>query len=264
MKNTIFKLFIFSFFLCSHCFAGKYLAPTKYEDQEEILVQGSPIIVSHKTHEVSMYQTLEKITTGRANFYFTLTNNGDRPFNFYFQNLKVSDQFGRPIEVVHKTELIQDKNSSKNWQFFGSAIQSFADSLEAERAGKIDYHSHTDNHFGSCTNTIGSHGWASTAQNGYNSTVSSGSVHSEALRQQALRQAREDSAIRSSQIQDTFDTWEEKINNFYFDSNTVFPKTSYSANFQIKIPRHIEKSLRYLLFTYEVGGETHTFCFFVS
>jgi hypothetical protein len=258
-----FLIFVFS--LCSFsnvCFGERYIISTKYDDQDEILVQGASIIVSNKINSIFMYQTSETIKNYRANFYFKFTNCENNPINLLFSNLKVTDQLGRPIKVMHKSELINDKKSEMNWKSIASALCTGLESMNAQNAGKVDYSSHTNSRSHSNFNAQSSRGWASGSANALSSSSTYGTIHNEAARQQALRQVQEDARYRNETIQNNYNSWEDGLNDFYFDSTTVFPDTSYAANFQIDLTKNVEKELTHLLFTFEIENELHTFCFY--
>lgn len=262
MKNKIKLSFIVALLFCNAAFAERYIQPTKYNDQEEVLVQGGTITISHKNNAVAMFQTSETLKGRRGNFHFVLTNNTDRPINFYFENLRVTDQWGRPVRVVPKQELISDRKSKRNWESFGSALITGMDTINAQSAGDVSYRSHTSGNSYSRINTHGSRGWSNTAIAGHSSSTTTGTMHVEAYRQQALRQAGQDAAIRDHAIDSKFEESKYRLNNFYFDSNTIFPGSEYAANFQIQVDKNVERDLQYLLFTYDMGGEKHTFCYY--
>ena len=251
-----------SFLFCNICFAERYIQPTKYDYQEEILIQGGSVIASNKINSVLMYQTSETINNRKGNFYFILSNQTDRPINFYISNFRVTDQWGRPIRIVRKKEIIAHKKSSKKWALFASAICTGLESANAQNAGIVNYQSHTNGNFNSNFNAYGSGGWVNGSVSGYNSSTTSGTVQIEALRQQAQRRVQRNAQQRNNTIQANYDDWEYRLYNFYFDSTTILPGNAYATNFQIDVHKNIEKNLQYLLFTYDMGGEEHTFCFY--
>jgi len=244
------------------CSAERYIQATKYEDQEMFYLGGAPILASKKTNSVVMYQTGKTINSNRGNFYFLLSNNTELPMNFHLSNLRVTDQWGRYIRIVPKKELINDKESSKNWKLFASALCAGLQSVDASNAGNIQYQSQTNGTCSSNYNSYGSSGYNSGNIYGRHSSTTSGTVQVDALRIQAQRQVQADSQQRSSNIQQNFDDWSYNLSNFYFDTTTVFPGTEYSANFQIDINKSVEKDLQYLIFNYDLEGEKHTFCFY--
>lgn len=261
-------MFRLSFFLlcvwalCNCCYAERYIKPLRNNDQEEILIQGASVIVSNKINNILMYQTCETIINNKGNFYFSTSNRTGRPINLYFSNLKVTDQFGRSVKVVHKNEILSKKRTEKNWQNFASCLSVGLESMKANEAGKIDYRSQTHNNFNSNFRATSSGEWATGSINGYSTSTTQGTIQCEALRRQALRQVEEDAVYRNNLIQATYDDWEYKISNYYFDSTTVFPDITYMANFQIELPSYIEKDLQYLFFNFEIDHEIHTFCFY--
>ncbi len=255
-------LLVLSLLVFNVCFAERYIQPTKYDYQEEILIKGGAMIASNKTNSVLMYQTSETINNRKGNFYFMLSNQTDKLINFYVSNLRVTDQWGRPIRIVRKKEIIANKKNSKNLAIVASALCTGLESMNAQNAGNVAYQSHTNGNFNSNFNVYGSGGWVNGSVSGHNSSTTSGTVQIEALRQQAQRQVRQNAQQRNNTIEANYDDWEYRLNNFYFDSTTVFPGQAYAANFQIDVHKNIEKDLQYLLFKYDIGGEEHTFCFY--
>ncbi len=246
----------------SICHAERFIIPTKYPDQQEVLMQGASMLVSDKDNSVLMYQTSETIKNNHANFYFIISNKSDYPINMHFHKLKVTDQWGRPVKVISKRAQIAKKKNAKKWHMIGSALSTGVDIINAQNAGHIHYQTHTYDHTNTNYNHNSPHFWAngSVCQSGQ--SVTQGTVHCEALRQQALRQAELDGCHREMAIRNHYDSWIYGLNNYYFDSNTIFPGNRYAANFQIELSSKVENDLQYLLFTYDLEGEQHTFCFY--
>jgi hypothetical protein len=258
LKSIIYLIcFAYSF----SCFAESYVHPAKYDDQNEILVQGASILVSEKVNAVMMYPTDETLGTN-GNFYFALTNNTQQPINFYFYNLEVYDQCGRPIKVITQREQIDRKKSSANWNLFTSALCAGVETINAQDAGKIDYQTTTYENRNTNILAHSNKGFIHSSSNTAGTTVTTGTIQSEALRQQALRQIDMDAQIRNNQITAKYKNDEACLKDFYFDSTTVFPGMIFGANFQIEVPKKIEKELEYLFFHFDVGGEKHTFCYY--
>lgn len=259
MKKRILFILVL---LSNKCFSERFIQPTKYDYQNEILINGGSVIQSEKRNSVVMFQTSPTIKGNRANFYFSFENRTFQPINLYTYNLRVTDQWGRQIRVIPKQELLADKNSQRNWTLFASAICAGMDSYNAQNAGTVHYNSCTHSNSSSYFHTHGSNGCTNGNVYTAGTSVTHGTIHSEALRQQALRQADQDAIARNVYISSVYNEWDFKLNNYYFDSNTVFPSTTYGANFQIDVPNWIEKDIQYLLFTLDVGCEKHTFCFY--
>lgn len=124
--------------------------------------------------------------------------------------------------------------------------------------------SNTNGNFYSNARMSGSNGWANGSVSGNYQSTTNATIYSDELRQQAQRRVAQDANYRDAEIKTEYQNWEYGLNNFYFDSTTIFPGSFYSANFQIEVPKEIEKDLQYLLFTYKVGNEKHTFSFYCS
>jgi hypothetical protein len=177
-------------------------------------------------------------------------------------NLRISDQLGRPIRCIRKKELIADNESSRFWKQCGAGLCAGLQSVNAQSAGDINYKSQTHGNYNSNIKVIGSNGSANGSVSGYGSSTTSGTIHVEALRQQAQRQAAHDAAVMGNYIDTTHNAALFQLNNCYFDSTTIFPGKYYTADFRIEIPKDLEKELQYVIFTYDLGEETHTFCFY--
>lgn len=248
------------FFYVNACYADRFIQATKYENQEEVFIQGCPVTVSNKINSALMYQTCETLKDRKASFYFSLSNKTDKPINFLFSDLYVTDQSGKPIKIIHKKEIIAIKESSRKWKLIGSALRTNTDSINANNNGTVQYHSQTNDRFSSNLNR--SENIAKSNIRTQNSSTTSGTIHVEALRQQALRNVQNDAKSRNEAIQANYDDWIYRLHNFYFDSTTIFPGSTYSANFHIDIDKNIEEKLQYLIFTYHIGEEEHKFCFY--
>lgn len=271
------SLLLICIIMTNTCFAGLSIIPTKNIDQEEILQQGASILISKKQHSVLMYQTCGSIEKRAANFFFAIRNNSDKLINIYFDNLSVTDQFGRQVNVISKHKLISREATKKGWRKFGSALSTSMAYANANNAGKINYQSRTNTSYNEHSNTIYKGNYNTFGNNNYINgsfsgrsqsttlgsvqTSTTGTVQVEALRQQAIREATLDAQCRDALIQANYDFNVESLQNFYFDSTTIFPEQVYGANFQIQIDKSIEKELQYLLFTFSFEGEEHTFCF---
>lgn len=259
------KLFCIFFILaCNACYAERFIIPTKYDYQEEILVNGGSMLVSDKSNSVLMYQISETVKNRCANFYFVITNKSEKPINFYHCNLRVTDQWGRPVRVISKKSQLARKRKAFNWQMLGAALCASSDIANAQQAGTIHYQAHTHEHYNTNYNLYGSQGRSHGHVAECGDTYTHGTFHCEALRQQAVRQAEIDSCYREAAIGAAYQGWVYGLNNYYFDSNTLFPNQPYGANFQIEVPDEIERNLQYLVFTYDLGGEEHSFCFYTG
>ena len=239
------------------------IQPTKYDDQQEILIQGASILLSEKKSSiVQMYQTTETLKNRKANFYFIIYNKNNEPENFHYHNLKIIDQNERKIRVVHKNEILEAKKRKKNWSHLASALCTDLESVNAQNAGTIHYHSQSNASYKSNFNAYSSRGVLNGHSTTYGSITNNGTFYCEALRQKAMRQVNDDANYRSALIETNYSVEEFKVNNFYFDSTTIFPNTTYAANFQIDVPKNIKTDLEYIFFIFKVGKDTHTFCYF--
>lgn len=258
------KLFIaLALFSALPLFSEKCIHPVKYDDQEEILERGGIMLLSSKIHDVLIYQTQESIRGRRANFFFSITNLGERPINFYFDNLRASDQCGRPLRIVPKRELIRNKKQQTGWNLFASGLVECLEADRANHAGETTFYSETRT---STRASVGRRGreCRPTHIESCSSSATYGVIHNEAERQRALRQVRRDASLRTEAIVARQQIFEEGIQNTYFDSETVYPDENYSANFQIEIPKSIERDLEFILIHFDLGDEEHTFAFYTG
>ena len=259
IKKMFLCLALFS--ASAFCYGEHYIVPTKYDDQEEILDHGGVILNSSKINDVLMYQTQETIKRNRANFFFSISNFSGQKINLYTQNVRVTDQFGRPIRIVPKRELIKNKRRDTNWQLFTSGMVGCLESGEADQAGKTTYERNTR------TTALTRYHTRGRINESVDTNVCSttyGSVHNEAERQRALRAARQDAFNRDQAILRRQACFEEGMQSNYFDAETIYPGEGFSANLQIEIPKEILKDLEFILFHFDLEEEQHTFAFYAG
>ncbi len=183
---------------------------------------------------------------------------------FIFKNLSVTDQWGRPIRVLKKEEMIAKKKTKARWKQFASALCTGLQSYNAQSAGDIKFHSNTtDNYyFNGRSSVLG--GWVNSSGNIYGSSSTSGTIQCEALKRQAMQEVNMQGQLRSAMIEEECKEYESTMKSCYFDSNTLFPNVLHESIFQIAVPRNIENQLEYLFINLDVGGERHTFCFYCA
>ncbi|MDB2613681.1 hypothetical protein N9Y92_00805 [Chlamydiales bacterium] len=243
-------------------YADRYIEPIPYPDQEEILLEGASIIISKKNNNVLMYQTDEMIVGRRCCFYFKILNNLNKNINFHAYDLTVTDQYGNSVRVVPKCELIKSRERSTFWKGIALAACSGIASANAQNAGNINYQSNTYANSRANFNAYGPKGYVNGSANGNSNSYTSGSIYVPALAQQAQDKVNRDTARNAYNITASHNDSINRINSYYLDSTTVFSGNSYESNFQIEIPSNVDKSIEYLLFTYDMDGEEHTFCFY--
>lgn len=258
------KLIILLILGCSpFCYGESSIHPTKYYDLEKIYLMGEPIFLSKKNNSVLMYQTGKKIKYHKANFYFALFNQSEKPINFLFTNLKVTDQKGRPVKVLHKNAIIEGKRKRKSLELLCSAIIAGLDDFNVSQAGRVNAFSEANTSYFSNTSSYTSQGYMRNESSTYMTTNTTTTFYSDALQRQAERQVQIDYQNRVVAINRGFESFCYGMHRYYFDSHTVFPGRLYAANFQIYISKEMEEELEYLFFTYEVDGEEHCFCYYV-
>ncbi|CDR33408.1 hypothetical protein [Criblamydia sequanensis] len=262
MKNIF--LILVTTFVINSCFADRYIQPLKYEDQNEILVQGGVVLQSKKVNTVAMYQTSYTLQNRKGNFYFSILNETGSPINFYFTDLKVTDQNGRPVKVLHKNELISNKRSDRDWNRFMAALDAANKKQEADKAGTTHVYSKTTDQHHSNFGLNSSQGWAHGYANEQNESVTTTTIQNAAIRQQALKEAEIEAYHNNLAIEDTFQKWVAGLSNHYFDSSTIFPGQVYESNFQIEVPKRVERDLKFLIFYFKVGEEVHPFCYYLG
>jgi hypothetical protein len=209
-----------------------------------------------------MYKVSPKVIGNCANLYFSVENRGAIPVNLYFSDVVVTDQDGRFVRILPKEELIDNKRSQASWSHFGTSFRYLLDSVEADEAGRTDHYSTTHDHYVHNTKKSGPKGKKERVETGCDRSTTYGVSYSQYERQMAQRQVEFDRQARHCNIDHQLADWEYGLNNFYFDSNTIFPGKEYGANFQIAIPPFVEDHIQYLVFHFNVGGEEHTFNFY--
>lgn len=258
MRNRLLALMIF---LSAPLFSERSIHPTKYEDQEEILEKGGVMLLSSKIHDVLIYQTQESLRGRRANFFFSITNYGERPVNLYFANLTATDQVGRPIRIVPKRELIRNKKQQTGWNLLASGVVECLEADQASNAGDTTFHTVTRERERVRYGRAGRRERPVVVDSASTSTTC-GVIHNEAERQRALRAVRQDASLRNSAIIARQQMFEDDMQSHYFDAETIYPDENYAANFQIEVPKSIEKDLQFILLHFDLGEERHTFAFY--
>src|ERR1700722_1167717 len=244
-----------------NCFPIQRIIPLKYPDQKEILSQGEVILFSQKQNHLIICSKDGVIKKGRGTIFFALQNTSFNPLNLYFHNINISDQYGRKIYIIPKKVLLSEEQTKANWKIFASALATACETVGAQDAGTINYRTNTYSDYSINTRTTGYNGGYNLNGNISGSTFTSGSIHCEALRQQAMDRVNVNSYLRLNQIDQELTETTIGMNNFYFDSNTLFSGDVYETRFQFEIPRKIEKELRNIFISFDLGNERHTFCF---
>jgi hypothetical protein len=249
------KLFFLSFAILSSltCFAATRFVPVKMDAQNDYLRQGQVTMISEKNNHIALAQRDIVVRNGKAAFNMSCSNLEGSPTNLYFQNLSVTDQWGRPIRVVRREELIAKKRSQKGWAKFFSALGTGIEASSAERAGDITVQSNTCDVYNDSKGDRGSSASSTTE-----------TIRVEALRREALREVEIQGQIRSDMIESEYQNYKCAMQHNYFDSNTLLPQSVYNSVFQIDISPKIEKQLEHLFVNVDFGGERHTFCFYCT
>jgi hypothetical protein len=261
-RSILFKLLFIVLPLQAFCI-DRFMVPFKIENQQEIYIQGGLALQSEKTNTVLFYQTTELLQDGKGNFYFVISNQTPNYINFFPHNVRVTDQFGRPIRIVPIQEHLDRIRTTANWKTVFAVVGGGLQLFNAQSAGRIDY-SRAVHH-----NSFGqSHSFNRRTGHTYNDyrhhqdTYEHGTIHCEALRRAAEREALLEMSISNCAIKDEFQMRKARYENFYLSSNTIFPRAVYSANFQIDVPKYIQLDLQHLYFHFDVQGQTHTFCIY--
>jgi hypothetical protein len=240
MKFLIFLLLIF---FQSYSYAGTHFSLEKAFDGEEFFTCGKAVLVTKKKNNVLLYSEQNITKNRKAELLVGVTNLTENHFNVYISNIKIFDQAGRAIDVIDKSECMAKINSRKNWALFFSGLAGAASSVEAQKAGDVTYSQY------SSTNS-----W-----NKNSNTYTTGTIHSEGLRQEALRNSHAKTNIRNQAIQDHANILLNSTEVSYFDTTTIFPGKTYFANFQIRMSSQVEKELEFILVHITVEDELFEF-----
>jgi len=252
-------------FISGACFGDRQLQLAKYDGQEELYEKGGLMLFSSKQNDILFYQTSSTLKYNKANFYFSFTNCGDKPVNINENSLTVTDQFGRRIRVVPKSELVKTKQKAHSWAMFSANLSELANTMEASKAGDTTVHTHA--HGQAVTDSAKyKRGKLKTSEhtNTTYTDCSSTYIRSEAERQRALTETRQEAALRRLAINNEMNQFENKMDDNYFAAQTVYPEEAFSANLQIDVPKEIEKDLQYIYFYFNVDGEQHIFAVYAG
>lgn len=214
------------------------------ESQGEYFIKGCKNLVSKKKHSISMNCKRSCLKKGRGCFSFSILNNGNKPINFYPSNVRVFDQNGATIKIVPLSEQLNLANSDYKWNRFFFGTDAFFQWFNIKDAGmtyekKVFY-----------------------GPSGPN--VMEGYSQDNYRRNQAYRELAKETTALGKKVALLYSLITEGLNNCYLNAHTIFPDRVYSANLEIRVPKKILKNAKYLIFEYDIGGEKHSFCFYVS
>lgn len=261
-------------------------------DTHEIFENGGLILVSQKANTILMYNTTPK-ANDYCNFFVEITNESPDFETFYFDELVVTDQWGRKIPVKKKKTVIKNKEKMHFWENFFQAVVTSAEIADANKnAGKVKYtettvtnaHANVNARVENRRDQIQGHVIPNQRGRVQTSVVSTqrdisqananihvqsreevkGEYVDEFARQEQLRRLHERQVIRAAQINHAQATSIHNAENFYLDNHTLKPGETYGANFQILIPKELKKDLQEIIISYYFAGEEYNFLYRVK
>ncbi len=131
MKNIVLAILC----ICSTGFAATYkMVPYKTDGIGDFLIEGEAHLFSQRRHYVILHNPEEPLLKkGRGDLKLTYANNSHQPVNVYYENLRVTDQWGRPIPVVKKEAILKKETNSQAW---GDLFSGLSDSIDFQNARK--------------------------------------------------------------------------------------------------------------------------------
>lgn len=264
MKNIVFSLFLVFGAIPAAAFAGSPIRGVPTPGVEEFYVNDGLILTSSRNHEISMYNTLPDVTD-TCNFFVVIRNRS--PFNetFFIDHLRVTDQDGYRIPIVSKKRLKKKINRREGFEGFFQGLGHFleADSVLRD-AGRIDYHEvQTSHHQGDYDlRTPGF--YAKERIREKDTTVTHGHSYNPSLRRHEIREMAEQQAFDDWALEQKYAEKRMGVDENYLANHTLAPGENFARHFQIRIPKELRDDLETIHFTYDFGGEKHTFVYAVK
>ncbi len=251
------RLLLVFVFLALTSFADAYtmyLLPSKQPGTEIVFRKGEPYLRSKKNVQITVAQLDHVLRKDRASFSFSMMNTTGNPITMMPHNLRVTDQYGRRIRVVSKSELVRNAENRAWWKRAVSGALLVLDHVNAEENAKSRSRLkavETQTEMRPCGETTFSHRVIEAKEDSYDRYAA----------WRGHQAANDDAARREALISREQRRKTVGYLDYYLDANTIFPGETYAANFQIALPPQIKRQLDVLLISFDVAGEEHTFCF---
>lgn len=246
------------------CFAGHGL-PIRgiaTNNVDEIFENGGLILASEKQHSIYMYNTTPRVS-GYCNFFVEIHNESPHRETFYFQDLVVTDQWGRRLPVRSKNSVVKRQERENSTRDFFHSLSCAIDSINTEKkAGKVKYkeesrgYSKTKVRTGDRRGTV-----ARTEVRSENYSRIKGEAVDEGMKRLELREMRREHARERAAIARENAVAMSNAMSYYIDNHTLMPDEVYGSNFQVIIPDDILDELEYIYVHYTFAGEKHTFSY---
>ena len=201
---------------------------------------GMPIVVSVKTHGVSVGPSSREITAAdRTEFVVAIQNRGSAPFDVGPDNITawVEGARGDPLHVYSYDELLAEEKSRQMWQAVILGTAAASNSINARAAGK----STTSGRF---VSTFGSGTYSET-------TYDAG----KAFAAQSLANAQNSANIANFKAQSAASL--AALENNIIKRQTIMPGQWHGGRVMIDTPEAPEDQALVMVIQFIVGGEQH-------
>ena len=178
-----------SLLLLSGCATSVQMKPIAADGQQEIFVDGSPVLVSTKGSTVKIKRTSRVHDSRlRPKFSISIANNTSAPFNFGTENISVQCA-NKPIKVYSYDELVADVNEKTRSAELSTSISgAFRATSAATNAGNTRYNGSVYSNSGGSATYYGSSYNAGAAQQARNSEDAKTEAELGAIRNSATQE----------------------------------------------------------------------------
>jgi hypothetical protein len=249
----------------------------------QTIEKGGMVLTNQKTHKISMFNTNSKMSQC-CNFYVRLTNQSDHPAFFDTRLIRITDQMGRPIQLVTKDEVLvllerqyyEKRNEMDYW--YGREKERLNKEMDETLAERIlldrettpgryavEIQKTVSGHVvpGSRTDEITIRHVEERMRLELKEKIQKNLKKDRELREEMLRlpviYQQKLEVVRKRNLIDV-----ENAERNYLQSATILPGETYANNFQIKVPQHWVKDLQHIYFVYDLDSEGYTFVYKVE
>lgn len=284
MKKLLLILTVSTVFISGNCSAiNRMIKGMSTEGVTESYERGGLVLTCQKKNKITLYNTTSKINCN-CNFYQRITNQSQEPISFTPRNISITDQEGRHLALVTKSEVLtrlsqksaQKQSDLDSWYIRekqrltleledvltekillerGEFPARYRETAERTIAGRVVPGERADQ-------------WELRREE---------EKRRKELKEQIRKILRREREVRVA-LQELPSTYEheradllernrievENAHHHYLDSYTIMPGETYAKNFQIKVPQHWVKDLQYVYITYQLDRDHYTFTYRVN
>jgi hypothetical protein len=229
------------------CASSQRITLTPGPDQQALVRDGNPALVSQKSHLVMLRANNRLLKSGsRPVFTLVVRNQGHKPETLYESGITASQQAaGKPaaIRVFRYDELVKEEETRQAWAAFGTALAAAGRSMSAANAGYVN-----------TTGTYDSYGYGGATYGTYQATTYD-PVRAQLAQQAADAQTTQELAALRAQGEENLGRLQLTI----LKDNTVMPGEWYGGSIVLAPPVQSNDRSAFYTIVVNFGGEQHTF-----